>query len=134
MDTSVKQVNVLKLKLEVLEGKLKNLRLLEASNASLMRELADMRSAMEMHITSTEEKITSLEEELKVKRDTVSSAEKALEEVSEALDSVQAQYVEKAASAKKLESELQTMTAKLADAEKLESQEKKALAKQIQAL
>ena len=88
MDASVKQVEALKLELEVLEGKLEYARSLEASNASLLRELADEMSVM------AKQKITSLQEELKAKLDAVSSAEKALEEAREALDDVRAQYVE----------------------------------------
>ncbi len=64
------------------------------------------------------QKITSLQEELKAKLNAVSSAEKALEEAREALDDVRAQYVEEAASTKKLEDELKTMMAKLVDAKK----------------
>ena len=137
MDASVKQVKALKLELEALEGKVENARLLEASNASLMREFVDERSAMEMHIASMEEKIASLEEELEAKRDKASSTEKALEEMA-ALDAVWAQYVEEAASAKKLDGELQTMAAKLADAEasrlKSASQNEDTWAKQIRLL
>ena len=137
MDASVKQVKALKLELEALEGKVENARLLEASNASLMREFVDERSAMEMHIASMEEKIASLEEELEAKRDKASSTEKALEEMA-ALDAVWAQYIEEAASAKKLDGELQTMAAKLADAEasrlKSASQNEDTWAKQIRLL
>jgi septal ring factor EnvC (AmiA/AmiB activator) len=137
MDASVKQVKALKLELEAMEGKVENARSLEASNASLMREFVDERSAMEMHIASMEEKIASLEEELDAKRDKASSTEKALEEMA-ALDAVWAQYVEEAASAKKLDGELQTMAAKLADAEasrlKSASQNEDTWAKQIRLL
>ena len=88
MGASVKQFKALKLELEVLEGKLEYARSLEASNASMLRELADKMLAM------AKQKITSLKEELKAKLDAVSSAEKALEEAREALDDVRAQYVE----------------------------------------
>ncbi|KAL3816238.1 hypothetical protein ACHAXA_002184 [Cyclostephanos tholiformis] len=138
MDASTKQVEALKLELKILEGKVQDAQSSEASNAALMREFADERCGMEIRVAETEEKIAFLEEELKTKRDAVSSAEMALDESRKALDAVRTQYVEKTESAKKLEEELRITVAKLADAEasrlQSESQGKEASTKMIQSL
>ena len=130
MDASIKLVEALKLKLEALEGKVEHAQSLEVLNASLMQELADVRAATESPVASTEQMIASFEDE--------SSTEKALEETRSALDAVRAQHVQEAATLKKLDGELQTVTAKLADAEasrlKSASQKEEALAKLIRLL
>ena len=137
-DDGLKLVESLRLELAALKSKADDARLLEESNASLMRELADQRSAMESQLATTERKISSLEEELKANRDAASTAEKSLEETRAALDAVRVQYVGEAASAKKLEDELSTLTVKLADAEasklKSASEDQEASAKQIRLL
>ena len=108
-DNSLKQVELLRLELAALESKVDNAQLLEASNASQMRELADQRSAMESQLAITKRKTSSLEEEQTVSRNTMSAAEKALEETCATLDAARVQYVGEMASAKKLKDELRTL-------------------------
>ena len=108
-DNSLKQVELLRLELAALESKVDNAQLLEASNASQMRELADQRSAMESQLANTKRKTSSLEEEQTVSRNTMSAAEKALEETCATLDAARVQYVGEMASAKKLKDELRTL-------------------------
>ena len=108
-DNSLKQVELLRLELAALESKVDNAQLLEASNASQMRELADQRSAMESQLAITKRKTSSLEEEQTVSRNAMSAAEKALEETCATLDAARVQYVGEMASAKKLKDELRTL-------------------------
>ena len=108
-DNSLKQVELLRLELAALESKVDNAQLLEASNASQMRELADQRSAMESQLAITKRKTSSLEEEQTASRNTMSAAEKALEETCATLDAARVQYVGEMASAKKLKDELRTL-------------------------
>lgn len=141
-DATTKQVEVLKLELEVLQSKVNEV---ETSNSSLARELTDAKSvferekaAMESQIASTEQKIADLEEELKSKREMISTSEKALEEARAKLTIIQEQFDQEAASVKKLENELKNMEAKLAEAEASQQKtallEQEAAAKQIQSL
>ncbi len=141
-DATTKQVEVLKLELEVLQNKVNEV---QTSNSSLARELTDAesvfeceKSAMESQIASTEQKIADLEEELKSKQEMISTSAKALEEALAKLSTIQEEFDKEAASVKKLENELKNMEAMLAEAEasqqKTASQEQEASTKQIQSL
>ncbi len=141
-DATGKQVEVLQLELEVLQRKVNQV---ETSNSSLARELTDAesvfereKSAMELQIATTEQTITDLEEELKSKRDMISTSEKALEETRAKLSIVQGQYDQEVANVKALTNEIKSMKIVLAEAEASQtetaSQEQQAAAKQIQSL
>ena len=141
-DATMKQVEVLQLELEVLQSKVNQV---ELSNSSLARELTDAesvfereKSAMELQIATTEQTIADLEEELKSKRDIITTSEKALEETRAKLSIVQGQYDEEVANVKTLTNEIKSMKVVLAEAEasqtKTALQEQQAAAKQIQSL
>ena len=124
-DESAKRAEVLRLKLEVLESKVRDRDAEEMStNAHLQKMLADSRasferetSAMESKLADTGTRIASLEEELDTKRKVAFAAERALEKTRSNLVDVRGRYDEEAATAQSLREELGDVTAKLANAE-----------------
>lgn len=123
-DANMNQVEVLKLEIEVLESKVNDAQQLEVSNADLQKKLdsaasefEEEMSMMKTQFANTQEKITSLEEELESKQKVVSSTEKKLEDTRAKLTSVQGQYDKEAAAVQKLQDELEVLTSKLADVE-----------------
>jgi len=124
-DGNVKQVEALKLELQVLQSKVDDAQEeLINSNAKLQKEIDDaaksfeeQKSGMQSALSDTQKKIASLEKELELKQNIVSTTEKALKDTESNLDNFRAKYDREAKAAASLQEQLQGTAAKLAQVE-----------------